>query len=385
MKALIPVFLCFILAATGFYSCTGKKQNSDINWDAFNEEAETHADRADSYAADGDYDRAIEEYNLALKAAPDGSYQIGGIHLRLGLVYDDMEDSGLAIEEYTKALDSGVSSAYLNRGLIYYYSGDYTAAIADLTEYVNAQEDDFDDGCWYFRGMAYQELEDYDSAISDYSEYIRCRPDDTEGFLMRALAYAEIKKYRLAVADCSEAINLGGGDDEYFHTLRGEFYSKLGEHAPAIEDYSWVLANFSDADERTADLHYRRGYAHAQLGHNDLAIKDYSDSLAIEPYAHVYEARGQIYLERGDFARAASDFTLYIQSAENDPWAYYFRAQAYEGTGDWEKAISDCNKCIALDPENGYAHQIRGECYLQLGDEDNAAADFEAAENLNDL
>ncbi len=90
--------------------------------------------RGDVYRAKGQNEKAILDYNTALKLV-SSNYQA---HNRLGIIYRDAGEFDLAQAHYTQAIDAwpGNADSYRNRGILYdLYVGDKTAALADYKIY----------------------------------------------------------------------------------------------------------------------------------------------------------------------------------------------------------------------------------------------------------
>src|SRR6266480_2481731 len=99
----------------------------------------------------GDYDRAIQDYDQAIRLKPD----------------------------YFQAFNS--------RGVAYREKGDYDRAIQDYDQVIRLKPDHF--RAFNNRGNAYEHKADYDRAIQDYDQAIRLKPDYATAFYNRGYAY----------------------------------------------------------------------------------------------------------------------------------------------------------------------------------------------------
>lgn len=85
-------------------------------------------------------------------------------------------DYDRAIRDFNEAITSGKLStedlaiAYCNRGTAWYYKGDYDSALADFGEAVRLDPTLTD--CYYGRGITWQMKGEYDKALADYNEVI---------------------------------------------------------------------------------------------------------------------------------------------------------------------------------------------------------------------
>jgi tetratricopeptide (TPR) repeat protein len=84
-----------------------------------------------SYAANGDYDRAIADYDEAIRLAPRANFLTNR-----GDAYNQKRDYDRAIADYDRALrlNPGFYLAYNNRGAAYRRKGDLDRAIADYEQ-----------------------------------------------------------------------------------------------------------------------------------------------------------------------------------------------------------------------------------------------------------
>ena len=85
-----------------------------------------------SYYEKGEYDKAIESFNKALKLDMKNTRA----YINRGNAYDDKGEYLKAIDDYSQAikLDPKEEKTYFNRGIAYYKNGYYNKAIDDYTE-----------------------------------------------------------------------------------------------------------------------------------------------------------------------------------------------------------------------------------------------------------
>src|SRR5215469_7095242 len=85
--------------------------------------------RGNAYHDEKDYDRAIADYDQAIKLKPDYAHAFGN----RGLAYAHKGDPDSAVRDYDEAirLDPDNASGYNNRGNAYFDKGDYPRAVAD--------------------------------------------------------------------------------------------------------------------------------------------------------------------------------------------------------------------------------------------------------------
>src|SRR5215468_9510702 len=124
--------------------------------------------RASGYYERGQYDRAIEDYNQAIRLNPNHA------------------------------------NAFSNRGVAYGRKGDYDRAIENYDQairlnpkYINA---------FYNRGNAYRRKRDYDRAVQNYDQVIRLNPKHADAYSNRGLVRFYQGQFAAAVPDFSQAV-----------------------------------------------------------------------------------------------------------------------------------------------------------------------------------
>ena len=109
--------------------------------------------RGEAYLRKGDYNRAIFDYDQALRINPN-FYKV-----------------------YT---------FYDNRGAAYLMKGDYERAIADFHQALRIKPNDAN--AYYNRGTAYFNKEDFEEAIADFNKALEINPGYAETYFYKALA-----------------------------------------------------------------------------------------------------------------------------------------------------------------------------------------------------
>jgi tetratricopeptide (TPR) repeat protein len=145
--------------------------------DAYFKRGMYHAVGDDGAANGHDYERAIADFNQAIRLSPNNT-------------------------EYWTA-----------RGDAFGYKGDYDRAIADYGQVLRLNPDDA--STYAKRGDAYGDKMDYDRAIADYDQAIKLDPDESY-YVGRGDLYSRKGDYDRAIADYDAAI---ARDDASDHTI----------------------------------------------------------------------------------------------------------------------------------------------------------------------
>ena len=130
-----------------------------------------HNNRGNAYAAKGDYDRAIQNF-----------------------------------DEATSSIQRD-ARPFNNRGVTYLKKGEYDLAIKSLDQAIKLNPD-------YGRAFAnragiYLKKSEYDRAARDYDEAIRLEPDLEAGWSGRCWTRAVLGALEAALADCNRALQSG--------------------------------------------------------------------------------------------------------------------------------------------------------------------------------
>ncbi len=165
-------------------------------------DAKTYYQQGNDYYEKGDYDKAIENYNMAI------------------------------------LLNPVFSEAYFNRALSYYQLKNFDKSVADYTK--SMELDPQNPIIYNNRGDAFYRKQDFQSAVKDYDKAIQLNPNYLKAFYNRGLSYASIEEYEKAVEDFSKVIKLKADFAEAYH-LRGLAYEYAGSIASAIADYEKAL------------------------------------------------------------------------------------------------------------------------------------------------
>lgn len=131
--------------------------------------AETHLYRGICYAYLQAYDKAMHDFNNALRKNP----YLADAYNERGNLYRFSGDYQLAIDDYHAAIaiDSKHYAAYYNRALAYEKTKQLAEAEADLTSAIA-----IDSGiaaCYEARGRIRTALRDFSGALQDYERFLR--------------------------------------------------------------------------------------------------------------------------------------------------------------------------------------------------------------------
>jgi tetratricopeptide (TPR) repeat protein len=311
--------------------------------------ADAFYNRGNAYYAKGAYDRAIVDYDSAIRSNPNYAAAFNN----RGNAYNNKGDANRAIADYDAAirLNPNDADSLYNRGNAYYAKGDPDRAIVDYEAAIRLNPNYA--FAFVGRGNIYDDEGQHDRAIADYDAAIRLDPNLASAFYNRGVAYNATGNPDRAIIDYDAAIRLSPNYASAF-VGRGNVYDDKGQHDRALGDYDAAIR----LDPTFASAFYNRGIAYSAKGNPDRAIADYDDAIRLNPnYAHAFNGRGSAYTAKGDFARAISDYdtAIRIDPKFAQPWANRGIAEWRDGAGDGVAAISDIEHALSLNPNLAYA------------------------------
>ncbi|MBZ8182103.1 CHAT domain-containing protein [Oscillatoria salina] len=208
----------------------------------------------------------------------------------------------------------------------------------------------------YNRGGEKYYAGDLLGAIADFTQAITLNPNDYQAYTNRGSVYAELGRYTEAIDDYTQAITLNPNYYQAYYN-RGFVYNALGRYEEAIVDYTQAITlnpNFYDA-------YTNRGFVYHELGRNEEAIADFTQALTLNPHHYqAYTNRGAVYDELGRNEEAIADYTQVITLNPNFYDAYTNRGIVYNALGRNEKAIADYDQALSIKPDSWQAWKNRG-------------------------
>jgi len=303
----------------------------------------------------GDWGGAIASFTEALSY---GEEQLSArdVYYYRGMAYVNKGDYDKALADYDRAIkiDPLFARAYSNRANIFRRKGDIVRAMDAISQAISLQpnEDDY----YRYRGIFYWEgNKDYERAIADFNTAIELAPDEAHNYRERGLAYFWIDDYDRCIADLDFAISSlqdafesGWYDSEDFardYNYRGTCYLSKGNPDLAIPDLTEAILLKPDY----TNAYTQRGNAYLEKGDYGHAIADFNQAIILDPnFGPAYISREAAYLRRGDYERTASELTEILRLQPNNVPIYFLRGLIYKEMQQTAKAVNDFKKVVQL-------------------------------------
>jgi tetratricopeptide (TPR) repeat protein len=151
--------------------------------------------------AASDPDLSIRGCTAVIQSGQETQENLAVAFYHRGLAYDDKGQYDRAIEDYDQAirLNSNYAQAFKNRGTDYNDKGQYDRAIKDLDQAIRLDPNYA--VAFNNRGEAYRSKGQYDRAIEDFDQAIRLNPNDAQAFNNRGAAYGQKGQYGPAIEE----------------------------------------------------------------------------------------------------------------------------------------------------------------------------------------
>jgi soluble lytic murein transglycosylase len=345
------------------------------------------------YRLSGDNDEAVNQYRAILDFAQIASYRA---HVMLSLgqtLIDDGDDSGYAVftelintyprtgeahEALVALVNAGAPVDPFQRGLVNYYAGQYTAAVAAFSAFIDATEDHGD--AHYYLGLSYREAGNYASAIAQFETLIDDHPDSAffgEAWIAIAVAQSN-------AGDLNGAVNTLQQFAEEYPSARlapnalnraGVLLERAADYERAADLYRTTQDVYPD-DEAAPDALYAAGVNDYRANRVQAARNAWIELSDTYPATTFYAAallwQGKLLLNAGDIDNAQE---LLDRAAQAEPFGYYgIRAAEMR---DQRAILSSPPAALDIDPD---ADRLAAETWLA------GWAQPESAEaNLGDL
>ena len=300
---------------------------------------QARVESGDQARFNGDWERAIIEYQQAREASSNPEIQI---------------------------------AALLGIGRTQYQAGDCQSAIDTLSFLLDNNPEDIQRAYANFTlGQSYFALEQYDAATEAFSNYIDLRPGLIDGYAFNLRGDA--KRASGNVADALVDYRTALQSPSYLDPLQIQIkiarsHAAVGDHITALGIYQEIY-NQTNSDYTKAQMDFLMGQSYLALGQAEQAYAVYSD--AVNNYPTAYESylalldlvnanvpvdelnRGIVDYYAGQYGVALAAFDRYFQAGAIDlPTALYYNGLTLRALGGHEDAILEWNEIIDNHPDD---------------------------------
>ena len=209
------------------------------------------------------------------------------------------------------------------------------------------------------QGISYLSAHLDDQAMLCFLKILQVNPDNTAAHTNLGRVYQEKKLLDQAEAELKKAVSL---DPEQVdaHNQLGLIYYQKGNFDLALEEFKLALAWTG-----YPEIHHNLSLAYDKTGRKDEAMTAIDEALRLDPnYVDAHNQAGNLFLNRGDLAKAAAHFEAAIRIDPRNSSAYNNLGLIYSSQGKTELAVQYCRQAVFLDPNSPDAHNNLGSIYL---------------------
>ena len=195
---------------------------------------------------------------------------IGEPYYWRGIILENVERFGVALEDYSSAIKNNFSNEDIHkrRFKLYLKNKQYDLAIADLTIIIDKYSPK-SDSIWNERGKCYAALNKHELALVDFNKAIMLNKDFEEAYINRANSKVALKKDASALADYNKILYLNPKNG-FAYEGRGIYYFNRKNFNAAREDFDKAI-KFSP---NSAKAYYFRGAMKDENGDGNGACED---------------------------------------------------------------------------------------------------------------
>ncbi len=327
------------------------------------QESRLYVERAEAYLFEGDYLKAINDFNTANSLeSHSGDYGLARIyairgerdaslhHLEMNMLssFKKSEKEILLDPAFSLVENTPEWRQFWKRD---WYSGLETG-ISEIEYYLSAGK----------RENAAEVLSELRGSYKDHEEVIYAGA-------MLSLSYGKTGD---AVISLTGILASDHGDAKYLRLLaKAQTYSS--NWAGASVAYSKLL----DMEIPDAGLLLSRAECYSKTGEADKAMTDVNRYLSLYPGDKTaLSMAGRIKTAAGDNLKALEYFSENLKLHPDDPMCYIDRANSYLSLKSWDPAIKDYSMSLDLDPDNSDAWLNKGTAQLNSGKTADACHDF---------
>ncbi|MCA9406325.1 MAG: tetratricopeptide repeat protein [Candidatus Omnitrophica bacterium] len=253
---------------------------------------EEYVQKGNEYNKNGDYNRAIDAFTMALKFQPR------------------------------------CPESYEGRAGAYDKNGQEKEAIADYTKMLELVPDDY--MALLHRAMLYHEVEWYDKAISEYDLLLEKTKKGLNGFT---------EEQRLELRGvASEGLAM-------VYDLQAIEYDTQGFYDKAIESFTKAI----EYDQKVPDYYTSRGLVYMKMERYPQAMDDFNKGIKLDPSnAALYSSQGLVFLQMEKYDDAVKDFDKSLSLDSKNVVAYVGRGVVYEKLGKKDESCANFEKACQL-------------------------------------
>ncbi|MFA6357295.1 MAG: tetratricopeptide repeat protein [Candidatus Omnitrophota bacterium] len=358
--------------------------------------SKTHYSLANAYGADGQAEKAIEEYKKSIQVDEHflwGYEALVDIYLQkrdyseafaLLKVAESHLPESQEIQDLINTASFKQVAYYMNSGVDAFLAGEKSKGYELLNQALEINPEFA--GAYYTLGYFYYTENKYDKALSMLNKALSL---DSKFVLTHKLLgdiYFGKGVFNKAIDEYKEAIMINDRDPILFNNL-GLSYMNLEDYNEAVK----FLERAVDLDSSNINFHYNLASVYRDAGRAKDALPEYLEVVKYQPeYLNVHNDLGDIYKHKGQPDQALTEYQKEVKycrvkllSTGDDPVLLNIMAYAYNGLGQYAKAKELIVKALTIKPDSREAHLTYANILNNLGEHQSALQSLDRAKKLS--
>lgn len=330
--------------------------------------AEVHKKLAQLYYIQKEYNKSLDEYNLAFDILSHDYDLLKG----MGKVYFEMEEYEIALENFQQALDYNDKdyTIFIDLAECYLELEKYPEALKELETVKMFIPDDMDIRCAL--AESYIHIRNYYKAQEELDYVLAREPENTRALGCIVDLNLEKEDYNKALEISMKLVKLKPnspfsarkmaeaykalGDDYNAHYNLGLSYELQSEHGMATDEFLHALEFQPD----NADLLLKIADLYILMDEKFVGMEYYEKAAEADPTnTVVLKKLADFYISHEELDRAIEAYMAIVEVNNKDSEAYYNIASLYEKQKYLEDALETYYKFIELAPNNNKSDAVR--------------------------
>lgn len=262
----------------------------------------------------------------------------------LGFAYSSLGQYTKAIESYQLAIriNPEHSRAWYNLGIAYGFSGLHAKSLESYQQAIRFNSDN--SSAWYNLGIAYNDSGQYSKAIESYQQAIRINPEKATAWTNLGNTYNHSGQYLNAIESFQQAIRINPEDELTWFNL-GNIYVDFGQPAKAIESFKQAIRINPEYANAWSNL----GLCYHTSGQYAKAIESYQKAIQFNSeHPKAWLGLGNAYIYSSQHTKAIESFQQAIRVNPQDDSAWYNLGWCYRTSGQSNKVTEVYKRLKAL-------------------------------------
>jgi tetratricopeptide (TPR) repeat protein len=279
------------------------------------------------------------------------------VYIQRGLVYQDMGNHQMAIEDFEKAkeLEPNYSPSHFYLGVSKLQSRDPRSAREHFDLALKLDDKGENPGIFDGLGSCFHRLGDYENAIDNFKEAIQAEQEkgniNVSFYKNIAQCYSDMNKYNEAISYLETALEENEDDPQVLYKLGLAFFADK-KYKKSIKTLKKALKN-KPYYTYEPDVFYHIGLAYCRLEKFEKSIFPYSRCIERVPTEVIYiHERAKAYQMIEKHEDAVADFDQVLKRSPRNAHAYFRRAFSLKALKKFSDAANDFEEAKKLDPMN---------------------------------